>query len=299
MNSQKSSWGATLKNIYLSIPLKNVFGLVRRLGTPSKSRYWYLRFRGDFTVPVDDAHSFKIRSHGNSVENSIFWAGLTGEWEAASMKLWIALVKDAEVIFDVGANTGVYSLVAKALNAQARVYAFEPVERIYKKLEYNNRLNNYDVVCLQSAASNADGTATIYDLPDDNPYSVTINRDFFPPETEVIPTLINTIRLDTFIEKSKLDRLDLIKLDVETHEAEVLEGLGDYLDKFKPTLLVEILNDEIGNKIEEFVRGKDYLYFNIDEDSGSIRQVEQITKSDYYNYLICNETTAKKIGLLK
>ncbi len=298
MQLKKTNFKKIVKDAALSVPLKGAFQIIKKLAKPRKNFYWYLRFRGDFTVPIDETHSFKIRSHGSSVENSIFWAGLTGEWEAASMKIWINLVKDAEVIFDVGANTGVYSLVAKALNPKSKVYAFEPVERIFNKLEYNNRLNDYDIVCLDSAASNADGTATIYDLPDDNPYSVTINRDFFPPDTEVIPIVINTLRLDTFIEKSKLDRLDLIKLDVETHEAEVLEGLGDYLDKFKPTLLVEILNDEIGKKIEEFVHGKGYLYFNIDEDSGSIRRVEQITKSDYYNYLICNETVARRIHLL-
>lgn len=286
-----------VKNAYLSVPLKNVFKLVRRVGKPSKNTYWFLRFRGDFTVPVDDSHSFRIRNYGFSVENSVFWAGLTGEWEAASMKLWIELVKDAEVIFDIGANTGIYSLVAKSLNPESKVYAFEPVKRIFEKLEYNNRLNQYDIVCFDSAASNADGTATIYDLPTDHLYSVTINKNLNAPDVAVIPTIVKTIRLDSLIKETKIDRLDLIKLDVETYEAEVLEGLGEYLDKFKPTMLVEVLNDEIGGRIEVLLAGKGYLYFNIDEDSGSVRRVEHITKSDYYNYLICSQEVAKKLAL--
>ena len=114
-----------------------------------------------------------------------------------------------------------------------------------------------------------------------------------------VPTTIRVARLDTLIEQLKIEKIDLIKLDVETYEAEVLEGLGTYLDKFRPTLLIEILNDEVGHRIEALLKGKDYLYFNIDEETNSIRKVEEITKSDYYNYLICNPKVAEEIGLLK
>lgn len=43
---------------------------------------------------------------------------------------------------------------------------------------------------------------------------------------------------------------------------------------------------------------KNYLYFNLDEASNSIRKVERITRSDYYNYLICSKKIAEQIGLL-
>src|SRR5664279_2018438 len=102
MKSKK--WSGVFKNLYLSLPLKNVYKIVRRYGRLKKKDYWYLRFRGIFTVPVDASHSFKVMNYGFSIENSIFWAGLTGEWEASSIKLWIKLVKDADIIFDVGAN---------------------------------------------------------------------------------------------------------------------------------------------------------------------------------------------------
>lgn len=292
-------WGNNLKDLYLSLPLKNLYKILRRLVKLKKSHYWYLRFRGIFTVPVDEVHSFKVKNYGFSIENSIFWSGLTGEWEASSMKLWIELVKDASVIFDVGANTGIYSLVAKALNPESKVYAFEPVKRIYQKLEFNHRLNNYDTTCLEYAASNANGTATIYDLPIDHVYSVTVNKNLNSADTKVIPTIVQTTRLDTFIEQSGISKLDLIKLDVETYEAEVIEGLGIYLQKFKPTLLVEVLNDKIGNQLQKLFDGNDYLYFNINEDTGEVKQVEHIKRETHYNFLVCNETIARKNDLIK
>src|SRR5450432_2812252 len=189
---RSNKWRGFFKNLYLSLPLKNIYKMIRGYGKLKKKHYWYLRFRGIFTVPVDESHSFKVKSYGFSIENSIFWAGLTGEWEASSMKLWIELVKNAEVIFDVGANTGIYSLVAKSLNQQSKVYAFEPVKRIFQKLQYNQDLNNYDTTCLEYAASNTNGTATIYDLPIEHVYSVTINKNMNSAGISVIPTTINT-----------------------------------------------------------------------------------------------------------
>ncbi|HXG85364.1 MAG TPA: FkbM family methyltransferase [Pyrinomonadaceae bacterium] len=287
------------KLIYKWIPFKQqFFSLVRIFAAPGESVYKHLHFKGTLVVPVDKTHSFRIEHYGFELENSLFWEGIENGWEKTSVSLWIKLVRQAEVIFDVGANTGIYSLIAKSLNPQARVYAFEPIERVFQKLEHNNHLNGYDITCFDYALSNTDGTATVYDTPTEHIYSVTVNENNSPEGTEVVPVEIKVIRLDSLITQMNIEKVDLIKLDVETHEAEVLEGLGGYLDKFIPTMLIEILNDEVGQKVEALVNGKDYLYFNIDEKSDSIRRVERITKSDYYNYLICNEKVAGKLGLL-
>jgi FkbM family methyltransferase len=281
------------------VPFKRqIFTVVRRLVTPSENVYKHLHFQDDFSVQIDGSHSFLMRHGGLELENTLFWVGPSGGWERNSMSIWIKLVKNAEIIFDIGANTGYYSLVAKTLNPRAKIYAFEPIAESFHNLEYNNRLNNFDIVCLDCAASNEDGEAKIYSAPDDF-YEVSLNKQYLDEKhVSCVPTVIKAIRLDTLIKELKIERLDLIKLDVETFEAEVLEGLGEYLDKFRPTLLIEILNDEVGHRIEALIKGKDYLYFNIDEDTDSIRKVEQITKSDYYNYLICNRKVAAEIGLI-
>ena len=88
-----------------------------------------------------------------------------------------------------------------------------------------------------------------------------------------------------------------MKIDVETHEPEVLEGFNKYLSIYRPILLIEILNNEVGQKVNDIITGLDYLFFNIDENGG-IRQVKKINKSDYYNYLCCNEKIAIELGLI-
>jgi FkbM family methyltransferase len=288
-----------LKRLYKIIPFKReLFLIVRSLIKPSERIYKHLHFQGVFKVRVDDSHAFLLKHYGYQIENEIFWEGLAGGWERVSFGLWIKLAAEAKVVFDVGANTGVYALMAKAMNPSATVYAFEPMRRIYDKLQENNALNNFGIICVEKAASNRDGAAIVYDTQADHVISVTVGKNIHAPEVEVVETPIEVVRLDNFISQAKLERLDLMKIDVELHEAEVLEGFGSYFERFRPTLLIEIVADEVGERVEELVKGKGYLYFNIDEVSGSIRQEAHIRKSDYFNYLLCDNATAARLGLL-
>ena len=63
-------------------------------------------------------------------------------------------------------------------------------------------------------------------------------------------------------------------------------------------MVIEILTDEIGQKVENLIKGKEYLFFNLDEKNSSVGLVDKITKSDFWNYLLCNEQLANELGLL-
>jgi FkbM family methyltransferase len=287
-----------LKSAYNAIPLKkDVYTVLKKIWTPPESIFKHLHFKDIFRVNSDADHSFLIRHYGFAIENEIFWKGLNNGWESVSMSLWTKLCKQSNVIFDIGANTGVYGLIAKSLNPASDVHAFEPVKRVYEKLSANCKLNGYNITCNEMAASDLDGTATIYDLNGEHILSVTVNKNLHDPNRKVFPTQIETIKLSTYIEKKSIEQIDLMKIDVETHEFEVLKGMATYLNKFRPTMLIEILEDEVGKNVESLIKDMGYLYFNIDEDNG-IRQVDSITKSDYFNYLLCNEQVAAELKLL-
>ncbi len=290
---------AVFKAMYRMLPFKKqLFSVVRTLwpGIPEKV-YQHLHFKGLIRVKVADDKHFRIRHYGHEIENSIFWKGLRQGWERVSINLWTDLCKRADVILDIGANTGVYALIAKTVNPSARVYAFEPVHRVYERLQDNVRLNGYEIECLEQAASDKDGKAIIYDLPSDHIYSVTVNKNLHPEGSETIKTEIETVTLSSFIGSRNLDRIGLMKIDVETHEPEVLDGMGPFLKRFRPDMLIEVLNDEVAARIEERVKGLGYLYFNIDEEK-SITRTDRITHSDYFNFLLCREDTAKALNLI-
>jgi FkbM family methyltransferase len=293
-----------LKKLYMALPFKQqAFTLLRRFWTPPPSIYRYLYFRGVFSVRVRDS-AFLIRHHGFSIETDVFWSGLTGSWERHSMEIWIRLAERSGVILDVGANTGIYSLVAKTVNRSARVYAFEPVRRIYEKLAENVRLNAFDVDCRPVALSDRDGEDVLFDLPYEHVYAVSIGNNIHGDSPDVIRTTVPTQTLRAFVDTERLARIDLLKIDVESHEPEVLAGFGSYLAAMRPAMLIEIWHNEehgdlrIGSRVEAAVSGCGYVYYRIDEVSGASREAHiSPAGSGYSNYLICTPEQAAAIGL--
>ena len=65
-----------------------------------------------------------------------------------------------------------------------------------------------------------------------------------PPASSdsVAETSVATVRLDDYVERLALDRVDIVKLDVEGGELEVLEGASTVLAKFRPVFICEVLD---------------------------------------------------------
>lgn len=288
------------KVIYKLIPFKKQFFLlIRNIISLPESVYKHLHFIGVFEVRIDIHHKFKMFHLGASEENSLFWAGIDNGWEKTSLKLWRKLCSDTFIILDVGANTGLYSLVTKTLNPTSKVFAFEPLPKVLEYLNYNIKINNFDIIVVPKAASNYNGKATVF-LKEGYDFctSVTVNKSLLDESTPQKKLEIETITLADFIRENKIERVDLIKIDVETHEPEVLEGMGEYLDQFKPDLLIEIWDKDCAIKLNILFKDKGYLYFDIDDKNDLIIQKTEISISSYWNYLICKPETAKKIGLV-
>ena len=287
------------KKFYKLIPFKKqIFQIVKHFWVPPHSIFKHLHFIGNFKVQIGTTVSFKIKHHGSEIENDIFWKGINAGWEKVSMQLWIQLCKNSNIVLDIGANTGIYALTAKALNPNAQVYAFEPLTQIFRKLKANNDLNNFDILCIEKAVSDKNGKAIIYETGNDLITAATMNAETRKYGALDVETEIETITLDTFVSDNHLGKIDLIKVDVETYEPNVLEGYKNYLAVHRPNFLIEVLTDDVGQKLQKIFDGLGYCYFNIDDRNGKIRKTDTITKSDHFNYLITNGDTAKKLNLL-
>src|SRR5436305_6739082 len=122
--------------MYRALPLKReVFSLVRKFASPPEKVYRHLHFEGPFTVHWG-RNKFRMVHYGYQLENALFWEP-KGGWERESLRIWSELCTQADCIVDIGANTGVFALLAKTINPKARVIAFEPVARVFQKLVKN------------------------------------------------------------------------------------------------------------------------------------------------------------------
>lgn len=287
-----------LKQLYNALPLKGpVFKTLRTIWTPGF--YEHLKFDGPFSVKMDEGRSFRINHRRDlHVENELFWRGLFGGWERVSLQHWALLAADADVVLDIGANTGVYALLAQAVKPDAHVVAFEPIDDTIKLLKANIRLNDFPIQVEPVALSDKTGEAEMLFFPEEINYMASLVTDRPPPKGKKTGIrTIRTQRLDDYIEEKGLDKIDLVKIDVEGHEIELLEGMGKYIEQFQPAFIIEILNPNRAAKTQAFFEGLDYVYFLMNEAGGKAVLKKQIEEFSHYNYLICPRAKAKAAGL--
>jgi FkbM family methyltransferase len=140
------------------------------------------------------------------------------------LSCWQTAAKGAKVILDVGANAGIYSLAALAIQPDAVVHAFEPTPEIAVRLRATARGNGLDRLYVhEEAVCNQSGPATLKRFRGElgtNEGMNFISREVGDPDAETV----RTVCLDQFCERHSIDYVDLLKLDIQGHEHSALEG---------------------------------------------------------------------------
>lgn len=227
------------------------------------------------------------------MESELYKYGLYGGWEKQSLKVWAYLAVKSNSILDVGANTGIYSVVAKANSSNANILSVEPIDINFDILQKNILQNSFEINTEKVALSDYDGTATMYMLKDRLNYMTSIddNRYALHPEVggkcEVIKTTVPVKNYSHLKNKYAIKELDLIKIDVEGHELAVLRSLYPELKANRPTIIIEIISDENANEINELLSPLQYSYFAIDEINETLTLVPRLWNNNHQNFLVC------------
>jgi FkbM family methyltransferase len=257
-----------------------------------------------FIKIVDEIGGKKFEMYLRSdawIENEILKNGLYGGWEKISLKLWAHLSRHSAVIVDIGANTGIYSLLAQNNNVSATVIAVEPVDINYEILARNIRKNKFPVNVDKIALSDTEGIATMYMLKDKLNYMTSVNDDRYKlhpeiqGESEVIEIQVPIKPFKYLVDKYNLRALDLVKLDVEGHELAVVNSMKGFLAEHHPSILIEIISDVNAVDLDHFFRGIGYdLFLAIDEKRG-VKIVNKLWDNDHANFLVCQKEMLKLI----
>lgn len=142
-------------------------------------------------------------------------------------------VEENDVVFDIGANFGLFSAVAASKARKGKVYAFEPVKETRKILKHTADL--YDNIIIEPyAISNICGKSKIdlstYDFNQGEASVMTVNGSSTKTDE------VKTITLDQFVKTNHISRIDFIKADIEGAERLLLSGAKEVLQKFAPKL---------------------------------------------------------------
>jgi FkbM family methyltransferase len=153
----------------------------------------------------------------------------------------LAFLSPGGVAIDVGANLGEWAVpLARRVGPAGRVLAVEPAPRaaaaLHKTLVANALVQAEVIRC---AVGNHDGTAT-FAVPIVTSVRVDTGTARIGPATAGQEALKVVLRsLDSLAAEHRLDRIDLMKIDVEGGERQVLEGARATLARYRPVLVLE------------------------------------------------------------
>lgn len=216
--------------------LRIVFTPLRLLGvTPPEKVFRHLHRKGPFTVKLPGGVTVSLQSWGNRVENELYWRGWRGH-EPEVMARWVQFVAEQGDILDIGANTGTFAFVAKAISPSSKVVALEPLKRIGDLIEENRQVSGLDVILKRAAIADETGELPIHDPGGANAYSASLDVNFLAGDKDTYLVPVTTV--DNLCEDFELSPR-LIKMDVEGVEGRALMGAANLLARGECKIICE------------------------------------------------------------
>jgi FkbM family methyltransferase len=159
---------------------------------------------------------------------------IDGVYEGDVLDFILERVGPSGTFVDVGANIGVLALPIGARADQPTVVAIEASPRIFGYLQDNVRANHLDNIrCFNIVAAADESSVPFYDAPSDH-----FGMGSRAPQFQAEPTLLPGRSLDSILAELKIEKVDVLKIDVEGFEADVLAGASRLLLGQNPPLVV-------------------------------------------------------------
>ena len=171
-------------------------------------------------------------------------------------QLPLFIPKENEVVYDIGAYIGDYSLIWTKIY-KAQVYAFEGNNINYNEMVENRFLNN----CYFTKYNYYIGDGFNINMYNNGDMDNIINNT-----NNIILKNIKSVKLDDFYNKYYICKPDIIKIDIEGSEYYALQGMIYILIDYKPKIIIETHSKELFNQCNEFLLNLDYkLYTSLNK----------------------------------
>jgi FkbM family methyltransferase len=178
-----------------------------------------------------------------------FWLGY---WELENQRLFASHLHRGDVVYDVGAHVGLYTLLSSArVGESGHVYAFEPLQRnlVYLRRHIElNYLSNCTVV--EVAVSDASGSRQ---------FEPTVH-DSAGHFSEAGQLVVRTLALDDFHWADKRRRPpNAMKINAEGAELDVLRGARKVIAEFSPWIFLSTHSEELTRQCSEWLQSAGYV----------------------------------------
>ena len=205
-------------------------------------------------------------------------------------------------IFDVGANIGTYSLLARNINQKSLIFAFEPVPETF--IELQKKVSNKNIKTFNFALGSDTGEVKMLVSKDSKLSTLVLDNNYLLDKDDSKYVTVKIITGYEFLKNNyDLGRISLLKIDTEGYESEVLKGFRQIISRIdviqfeygKANLLSKyVLKDYFNDYSNEFFIGKLYpngVYFykkykwDLDDFIGPNFVMVKRSRKDLYDLL--------------
>ncbi len=257
---------------------------------------------GIFLLPTNSGTIKLAANQTSHISQLLYWEGYEKfEYSTIIEKLAPKL----NFFLDVGSNIGYYAILTAISNPNLKIFAFEPASgpgHFLKKNISLNKLCNQITHC-NLALSDYDGEITFYEviskkypflkfnLSGEHNTGTKINPKMF------IKTTVRAKRLDDFVKRQGIEKVDLIKLDTEGTEMTILLSGINTINQHRPIIICETLFNVIEGELETFFKNLEYgIFAHVD---GSLVRVDSIQRNEDNGIRNCFFVPTSKFDLIK
>lgn len=194
------------------------------------------------------------------------------------------------VIVDVGGHAGQYAKLFARLAPQGHVYTFEPGSYALAILRAAVRLNRLrNITIMPQGLGAMPGTARL-SIPLKHRRTLGFGLSHLGADGSGRPVFeqdITLTTLDAFVAQHRLERLDFLKADIEGWELRMLEGAAATLRRFRPPILIELIDHLLARAGDDrarawgFLGGLGYRPY-VEQDGGTLAPIDAPRDGDIW-----------------
>lgn len=262
---------------------RTVYRVVRKL-LPSSLTLWQVNLKGTrYLIWANEDIGKKII--------------LTRSYESKEIAFLGRSLREGDVCFDVGGNIGFYALnFAKGVGASGKVFSFEPLKRNALLIQLAAEMNGLGNISVHNiAVSDAPGFVSMVIPEEDGAYAY-IDKGKAKAQSN-----ISCITVDDFVRDNSIEKVDVMKVDVEGAELQVLKGAAHLFreKEMRPRLvMIEIVDeylrrfDSSEQDVFNFMKDVGYVPHIIDRNHHLLKY-DRLSSERVFNIFFVSEDESK------
>lgn len=221
--------------------------------------------------------------------------------------LFVHLVKQSEVFFDIGANIGYFTVLGEKMNPGLKTFSFEPSKGPWHFLMLNSKSNHLkNTVLINKALSNTKGGVQFFEVFNPKyPWlehhlngSGSLQNNYGAEKQKSYPVEATTI--EAVVQAHDIRQIDLMKLDTECTEHLILESGLEIIQNLRPLIICEVY-PMIQNEMQAILQSlPNYCIFHYKwKKLRNIQFLEDVADDEDRNFVFCpNEKLFKIEGFI-